>query len=73
MLAENTDFFFLLVDNTVENNEYKKEFEELNKEYPDLSSLTLEKQVEYANKVTTLQLKYNVTLRYKYKYNLIRQ
>jgi hypothetical protein len=73
LLAENTDFFFLLVDNTVKNNEYKKQFEELNKEYPNLSSLTLEKQVEYANKVTTLQLKYNVTLRYKYKYNLIRQ
>lgn len=75
LLAENTDFFFLLVDSDVirNNSEYEKELEKLNKEYPNLPSLSLEKQAEYAEKNIILQLKYDVSLRYKYKYNLTRQ
>ena len=75
MLAENTDFFYLLVDSDAigNNGEYKKELEKLNKEYPNLPSLSLEKQAEYAEKNIILQLKYDVSLRYKYKYNLTRQ
>ncbi|WP_314205140.1 hypothetical protein [Capnocytophaga bilenii] len=75
LLAENTDFFYLLVDSDAigNNGEYKKELEKLNKEYPNLPSLSLEKQAEYAEKNIILQLKYDVSLRYKYKYNLTRQ
>lgn len=75
LLAENTDFFYLLVDRDAirNNSEYEKELEKLNKEYPNLPSLSIEKQVEYGEKITALQLKYNVSLRYKYKYNLTRQ
>ena len=75
LLAENTDFFFLLVDSDAigNNSEYEKELEKLNKEYPNLPSLSLEKQAEYAEKNIILQLKYDVSLRYKYKYNLTRQ
>ena len=75
LLAEDTDFFYLLVDrDAIRNNgEYEKELDKLNKEYPNLSSLSIEKQVEYGEKITALQLKYNVSLRYKYKYNLTRQ
>ena len=75
LLAENTDFFFLLVDSDAigNNSEYEKELEKLNKEYPNLPSLSLEKQAEYAQKNIILQLKYDVSLRYKYKYNLTRQ
>ena len=75
LLAEDTDFFYLLVDrDAIRNNgEYEKELDKLNKEYPNLSSLSIEKQVEYGEKLTALQLKYNVSLRYKYKYNLTRQ
>ena len=75
LLAENTDFFYLLVDSDAirNNSEYEKELEKLNKEYPNLPSLSLEKQAEYAEKNIILQLKYDVSLRYKYKYNLTRQ
>ena len=75
LLAENTDFFYLLVDSDAigNNSEYEKELEKLNKEYPNLPSLSLEKQAEYAEKNIILQLKYYVSLRYKYKYNLTRQ
>ena len=75
LLAENTDFFYLLVDSDAigNNEEYEKELEKLNKEYPNLPSLSLEKQAEHAEKNIILQLKYDVSLRYKYKYNLTRQ
>ena len=75
LLAENTDFFYLLVDSDAigNNEEYEKELEKLNKEYPNLPSLSIEKQAEYAEKNIILQLKYDVSLRYKYKYNLTRQ
>ena len=75
LLAENTDFFYLLVDSDAirNNSKYKKELEKLNKEYPNLPSLSIEKQAEYAEKNIILQLKYDVSLRYKYKYNLTRQ
>ena len=66
LLAENTDFFYLITDTNLDNltnaEEYLKEFAQLDTTAPD-----------YANKLIELQLKYGLAYKYKYKYNLIRQ
>lgn len=66
LLAENTDFFYLITDTNLDNltnaEEYLKEFAQLDTTAPD-----------YANKLIELQLKYGLAYKYKYKYNLVRQ
>ena len=65
LLAENTDFFYLITDTNLDNltnaEEYLKEFAQLDTTAPD-----------YANKLIELQLKYGLAYKYKYKYNLVR-
>ena len=66
LLAENTDFFYLITDTNLDNltnaEEYLKEFTQLDTTAPD-----------YAEKLIELQLKYGLAYKYKYKYNLVRQ
>ena len=66
LLAENTDFFYLITDTNLDNltnaEEYLKEFAQLDTTAPDS-----------ANKLIELQLKYGLAYKYKYKYNLVRQ
>ena len=68
LLAENTDFFYLVTDTNLDNLEnekaeaYLKEFSQLDTTAPG-----------YAEKLIELQLKYGLAYKYKYKYNLIRQ
>ena len=66
LLAENTDFFYLVTDTNFDNltnaEEYLKEFAQLDTTAPD-----------YAEKLIELQLKYGLAYKYKYKYNLVRQ
>ncbi|EKY12962.1 hypothetical protein [Capnocytophaga sp. oral taxon 324] len=66
LLAENTDFFYLITDSNLDNltnaEEYLKEFAQLDTTAPD-----------YAKKLIELQLKYGLAYKYKYKYNLVRQ
>jgi len=66
LLAENTDFFYLVTDTNLNNltnaEEYLKEFAQLDTTAPG-----------YAEKLIELQLKYGLAYKYKYKYNLVRQ
>ena len=68
LLAENTDFFYLVTDTNLDNLEnekaeaYLKEFSQLDTTAPG-----------YAEKLIELQLKYGLAYKYKYKYNLVRQ
>lgn len=66
LLAENTDFFYLVTDTNLDNltnaEEYLKEFAQLDTTAPG-----------YAEKLIELQLKYGLAYKYKYKYNLVRQ
>ncbi|WP_460484521.1 hypothetical protein [Capnocytophaga sp. HP1101] len=68
LLAENTDFFYLVTDTNLDNLEnekaeaYLKEFSQLDTTAPD-----------YPEKLIELQLKYGLAYKYKYKYNLVRQ
>ena len=66
LLAENTDFFYLITDTNLDNltnaEEYLKEFAQLDTTAPD-----------YTEKLIELQLKYGLAYKYKYKYNLVRQ
>ena len=66
LLAENTDFFYLITDTNLDNltnaEEYLKEFAQL-----DTTASG------YAEKLIELQLKYGLAYKYKYKYNLVRQ
>ena len=68
LLAENTDFFYLVTDTNLDNLEnekaeaYLKEFSQLDTTAPD-----------YTEKLIELQLKYGLAYKYKYKYNLVRQ
>ena len=67
LLAENTDFFYLVTTNldNLENEKaeaYLKEFSQLDTTAPG-----------YAEKLIELQLKYGLAYKYKYKYNLVRQ
>lgn len=68
LLAENTDFFYLVTDTNLDNLEnekaeaYLKEFSQLDTTVPG-----------YAEKLIELQLKYGLAYKYKYKYNLVRQ
>ena len=68
LLAENTDFFYLVTDTNLDNLEnekaeaYLKEFSQLDTTAPG-----------YAEKLIELQLKYGLAYKYKYKYNLVHQ
>ena len=68
LLAENTDFFYLVTDTNLDNLEnekaeaYLKEFSQLDTTAPG-----------YPEKLIELQLKYGLAYKYKYKYNLVRQ
>ncbi|WP_314299196.1 hypothetical protein [Capnocytophaga sputigena] len=66
LLAENTDFFYLITDTNLDNltnaEEYLKEFAQLDTTAPG-----------YPEKLIELQLKYGLAYKYKYKYNLVRQ
>jgi len=68
LLAENTDFFYLVTDTNLDNLEnekaeaYLKDFSQLDTTAPG-----------YAEKLIELQLKYGLAYKYKYKYNLVRQ
>ena len=68
LLAENTDFFYLVTDTNLDNLEnekaeaYLKEFSQLDTTAPG-----------YAEKLIELQLKYVLAYKYKYKYKLVRQ
>jgi len=63
LIAENTSFFYPLVNNIGDLREkYLEEFQKLDQKDP-----------KYIEKTLEIQKKYNVTLYYKYKYNLTRQ
>lgn len=68
LLAENTDFFYLITDTNLDNLENEKA-EAYLKEFSQLDTTAS----GYAEKLIELQLKYGLAYKYKYKYNLVRQ
>lgn len=68
LLAENTDFFYLVTDTNLDNLENEKA-EAYLKEFSQLDTTAS----GYAEKLIELQLKYGLAYKYKYKYNLVRQ
>lgn len=68
LLAENTDFFYLITDTNLDNLENEKAEAYLN-EFSQLDTTA----PGYAEKLIELQLKYGLAYKYKYKYNLVRQ